>query len=103
MPPRSIFCYICGRPYLAPSIDIHIAQCRELFEKRESLKPPKERRKCPPDPRFMSMLDQGGSSKYKNGSPKASASAESFSGTSGTTTLRYNLYIDDNYDEIAFV
>jgi hypothetical protein len=32
------------------SFAIHEAQCRELFEKREALKPPKERRKCPSDP-----------------------------------------------------
>lgn len=32
------------------SFPIHEAQCRDLFEKRESQKPPKERRKCPEDP-----------------------------------------------------
>jgi protein-arginine kinase activator protein McsA len=32
------------------SFDIHIAQCRELFAKREELKPEKERRKIPNDP-----------------------------------------------------
>ena len=35
MPPRAKLCYICGRPYLLPSYDIHIAQCKEIFEKRE--------------------------------------------------------------------
>jgi protein-arginine kinase activator protein McsA len=32
------------------SFEIHITQCRDLFEKRENTKPPKERRKCPSDP-----------------------------------------------------
>jgi hypothetical protein len=32
------------------SFAIHVAQCQELFDKREALKPPKERRKCPSDP-----------------------------------------------------
>lgn len=32
------------------SFAIHEPQCRELFEKREALKPAKERRKCPADP-----------------------------------------------------
>ena len=38
------------------SFDIHVEQCRELFDKREALKPPKERKQCPPDP-----MIQGGS------------------------------------------
>jgi len=50
MPPRARVCYICGRQYMLHSFDIHIAQCRDLFEKRENLKPLKERRKCPEDP-----------------------------------------------------
>ena len=50
MPPRARVCYICGRQYMIHSFPIHEAQCRELFEKREALKPPKERRRCPPDP-----------------------------------------------------
>jgi hypothetical protein len=70
-PPKSVLCYICGRPYLSPSIAIHIEQCKELFEKRESLKPKKERRKLPPDPSLAPMqsstptglLSKGGSSK----------------------------------------
>lgn len=48
--PKSVICYICGRQYMLHSYPIHVAQCRELFEKRESLKPAKERRKLPPDP-----------------------------------------------------
>jgi protein-arginine kinase activator protein McsA len=32
------------------SFAIHEVQCREMFEKWESKKPPKERRKCPEDP-----------------------------------------------------
>jgi len=41
------------------SFDIHIAQCRDLFEKREMQKPPKERRSCPQDP-FASLSSKGG-------------------------------------------
>ena len=50
MAPRARVCYICGRQYMIHSFDIHIVQCRDLFEKRENLKPIKERRKCPEDP-----------------------------------------------------
>lgn len=32
------------------SFDIHVVQCRDLFEKREMQKPVKERRSCPQDP-----------------------------------------------------
>jgi hypothetical protein len=32
------------------SFEIHEKQCRELFEKREELKPPKERNRCPANP-----------------------------------------------------
>jgi len=49
-PPKTILCYICGRPYLSPSIGIHVEQCKKLFEERENLKPKKERRRLPPDP-----------------------------------------------------
>jgi len=62
--PRSIFCYICGRPYLAPSINIHIAQCRDLFNKRESLKPAKERRQCPQDPLTASPAHRTSAGNY---------------------------------------
>ena len=49
-PPKARVCYICGRQYMLHSFAIHITQCRELFEKREALKPAKERRRCPDDP-----------------------------------------------------
>lgn len=48
--PKARICYICGRQYMLHSFEIHVAQCRDLFEKREMTKPPKERRKCPTDP-----------------------------------------------------
>lgn len=53
MPPKQVICYVCGRPCLKNSFDIHIIQCKQLFEKRESLKAPKDRRKCPQDPDLM--------------------------------------------------
>ena len=48
--PRAISCYICGRAYMLHSFAIHENQCRDLFEKREELKPVKERRRCPDNP-----------------------------------------------------
>lgn len=48
--PKARVCYICGRQYMLHSFDIHIAQCKELYEKREALKPVKERKPCPNDP-----------------------------------------------------
>eukprot|EP01041_Mallomonas_annulata_P008722 gene8722-18034_t len=48
--PKSVVCYICGKQHLANSFQIHVDQCRELFEKRELQKPPKERKRCPDDP-----------------------------------------------------
>jgi protein-arginine kinase activator protein McsA len=48
--PKARVCYICGRQYMLHSFEIHVAQCRDLFEKRENTKLPKERRKCPTDP-----------------------------------------------------
>ena len=64
MAPRARVCYICGRQYMLHSFDIHISQCRDLFEKRENLKPPKERRKCPDDPsaNIFNHEKQGGRS-----------------------------------------
>ncbi len=43
--PRAKICYVCGRQTLIAGYDYHVEKCRELFEKREALKPPKERRK----------------------------------------------------------
>lgn len=48
--PKAVSCYICGRQYMIHSFEIHEKQCRELFEKREELKPAKERKSCPPNP-----------------------------------------------------
>jgi len=58
-PPKARTCYICGRPTLLPGFAQHVVQCRELFEKREILKPPKERRPCPPDPMLFSSNKRG--------------------------------------------
>ncbi len=62
-PPKARICYICGRPTLLPGFDNHVVQCRELFEKREMQKPPKERRPCPIDPMLMNPYHTGSSSK----------------------------------------
>lgn len=43
-------CYICGRQTLLAGFDHHVKQCADLFEKREALKPPRERRPVPQDP-----------------------------------------------------
>ena len=48
--PKSVSCYICGRQYMVHSFAIHEKQCRELFEKREEVKLPRERKKCPSNP-----------------------------------------------------
>lgn len=58
-PPKARTCYICGRPTLLPGYAQHVIQCRELFEKREILKPLKERRQCPPDPMMYSNSNRG--------------------------------------------
>ena len=48
--PKAVSCYICGRQYMVHSFEIHEKQCRELFEKKEEQKPPRERKKCPINP-----------------------------------------------------
>ena len=48
--PKSRMCYICGRQTLLAGFDFHVTQCRDLFIKREELKPRKERRAVPVDP-----------------------------------------------------
>jgi hypothetical protein len=48
-----------GRPTLIHGYDFHVEQCRTLFDKRESLKPPHERRKCPADPALMDYRFEG--------------------------------------------
>lgn len=57
--PKARVCYICGRPTLLPGFENHVSQCRALFEQREALKPPKERRPCPQDP-YLSLYSHGG-------------------------------------------
>lgn len=41
MPP-GLMCYICGRKYGTTSFEIHVKQCKELWEKTESQKPKNE-------------------------------------------------------------
>ena len=48
--PRSRMCFICGRQTLIAGWDFHVAQCKDLFTKREAQKPLKERRSTPQDP-----------------------------------------------------
>ena len=48
--PRTRTCYICGRQYGLTSFDIHVKQCRALWESRQALLPKKERKPCPADP-----------------------------------------------------
>ena len=45
--PRARPCFVCGREVLLAGYEYHIQKCSELFEKREELKPIKERRKLP--------------------------------------------------------
>lgn len=62
--PKARVCYICGRPTLLPGFDKHVIQCRDLFEKREAQKPPKERRPCPTDPMLHMSGGYGGRDLY---------------------------------------
>eukprot|EP01038_Epipyxis_sp_PR26KG_P007238 gene7238-9869_t len=59
--PKARTCFICGRQTLIHGFDYHVEQCRDLFIKRESLKPPKERRSCPVDPMIMQQQYLGSS------------------------------------------
>jgi len=34
--PPGILCYICGRKYGTTSFDIHVKQCKDMWEKTES-------------------------------------------------------------------
>jgi DNA-directed RNA polymerase subunit RPC12/RpoP len=59
--PKAKICYICGRPTLLPGYAQHVVQCRDLYERREMVKPAKERRPLPPDPsQYMSSSGLGG-------------------------------------------
>jgi hypothetical protein len=57
--PRAKVCYICGKQTLIHGYQHHIEQCCKLFLQREELKPPKERRKLPPDPFSMIASSKG--------------------------------------------
>lgn len=59
--PRAKVCYICGKQTLIHGYQHHIEQCGKLFLQREELKPPKERRKLPPDP--FSIIDSSSKGK----------------------------------------
>ena len=48
--PRSRMCYICGQQTLLAGYDWHVSKCKDLFIKREALKPKRERRPVPQDP-----------------------------------------------------
>lgn len=56
-PPRARTCHICGRNYMIHSFGIHLPQCQKLFEDREMLKPPRERRAVPADPMKTMMVE----------------------------------------------
>jgi hypothetical protein len=56
--PRSRQCYICGRETLLAGYPWHVAQCKDLFLKREVLKPKAERRPLPPDPMLSLRQEQ---------------------------------------------
>ena len=66
------------RQYMVHSFGIHVAQCQELFEKREALKPAKERRKCPVDPAsyFQDMRGEGASKLSGKGLDALNAAAQ---------------------------
>jgi endogenous inhibitor of DNA gyrase (YacG/DUF329 family) len=57
--PRSRMCYVCGRQTLLAGYDWHVTQCKDLFIKREELKPRRERRPIPQDP-MLSFAQAGG-------------------------------------------
>ena len=62
--PPGLIWYICGRKYGTKSLDIHLKQCIELWEKTEAQKPPGERRPVPTAPKnFEEMKVGGGGSK----------------------------------------
>ncbi|CAG9328971.1 unnamed protein product [Blepharisma stoltei] len=48
--PKSLVCYLCGREFGTASLGIHQKTCMKLWEEREKLKPPKERRPLPEPP-----------------------------------------------------
>ena len=85
--PRAVSCYICGRQYMLHSFAIHETQCRELYEKREELKPPKERRRCPDNP-FNGMSMKGITSQRGLMDAMNAAASEAFT-TGVMSSCRY--------------
>lgn len=79
--PPGLICYICGRKYGTKSLDIHLKQCKELWEKTEAQKPKNERRPCPEPPKnFEEMkinpagskaMDEYNNEAFKNYNEKA--------------------------------
>ena len=58
--PPGLICYIWGRKYGTKSLDIHLKQCIELWEKTEAQKPPGERRPVPTAPKNFDEMKIGG-------------------------------------------
>ena len=50
MAPQGLVCHICGRQYFKDSMPIHLEQCLELYNQRQALLPPSERRPPPTAP-----------------------------------------------------
>lgn len=48
--PLGYVCYICGQQYGSRSLRIHVTNCQEKWEQRESVKLPRERRPVPAPP-----------------------------------------------------
>ena len=44
---NTVLCHICGRKYTIHSIDLHIKQCEKLWNQRQALLPPKQRKPVP--------------------------------------------------------
>jgi hypothetical protein len=78
--PRSRMCYICGRQTLLAGYDYHVEQCRDLFIKREALKPKKERRPVPQDPMiaFAAQQANGGGGKSQSKAAYEQAQLDAF-------------------------
>lgn len=48
--PRTYVCYLCGQQFGSHSLPLHVPRCLQLFEERQQLKAPRERRAPPPPP-----------------------------------------------------
>ena len=64
--PGGLVCYICGREYGSASFDIHVKQCRQLWIEREKLKPEKQRRPLPVEPKMLGGTSSSASSFDRN-------------------------------------